>query len=342
MTTTHPQFMALAFSALCILAINSDGARAQKQPPKQLHVSVSPVLPLVPHDPEVVITYCNGGKKQLSLLLPKGKMEISMFRDLTMRVDGKRAKYAFDLSPIANPIRSRYVDIKPGKSAELRIKLKTIFKLPKRWEQIELSTTGICGIEAQIVGNLTIRRITHTFLDPIHITASPVLPMDFNDPKITVRFQNIGKKIFDLPLPKPGRETEMFRSLRATIDRKKVLTFRNHSPFGGYKKLTRFVPLKPAESTEITIRLKDYFDIPKDWKLIEIPAKGFSLVKKGFERFMNPKFQDTLTLVRPLRRPVEVPIKVWEQSNDRVRWFLVKQAKRMEKLKAKSPKAGRK
>jgi hypothetical protein len=104
----------------------------------------------------------------------------------------------------------------------------------------------------------------------------------------------------------------------------------------GYKANTRFVELEAGESTEITIRLKDYFKIPKDWKLIEIAANNFSLPKKDVERFMNPEFQDTLTLTRPLQKPVNVPHEVWDQSNDRVRWFLYHQQERLENLKTKT------
>ena len=47
---------------------------------------------------------------------------------------------------------------------------------------------------------------------------------------------------------------------------------------------------------------------------------------------MNPEYQDTLTLTRPLQRPIPIPVQVWDQSNDRVRWLLVKQQKRIKAL----------
>lgn len=316
---------------------------ADKRP---LEISLNVIHSKDATKPLLVVNYFNAGSESVELWLPSRKgrrvlgfnngSELPLFRGVTIRIDGELPRFVQNVHSLSNPVFSRRLKLKPGERATLRMPLNEICRVPEDWRSISVATSEISGVEAKGVGNLTIRHIRHTFLDPIHISAAPVVPMNFDDPKVSVRFQNIGKKPFILPLPKPGAETKLFWSVDATIDRKKVSSSGTRSPEGGYTKWTRFVELEPGESTEITIRLKDYFKIPEDWKLIEIGSGQFSLPKKDANRHMNPEFQDTLTLTRPLQKPVNVPHEVWNQSNDRVRWFLYHQQEELEKLKSKT------
>ncbi|GAB4146006.1 MAG: hypothetical protein Tsb009_18500 [Planctomycetaceae bacterium] len=347
MQISSSKYILVSMSVLFLIgAGETPTLKSAKKSPEILQITIHPVLPINKKSPEIIVRYHNTGSKPVELNLPfignspflkkliQKKLikrndikhdETWTFRRLSVTFDGQKAEFQQKLSPIDDFARTRYEKIPPGKHVDLKLNLKTIYKIPEDWRTIQIKTSNINFIEAKVIGNLVIYHVRHTFSKPIYVTAEPVVPVNFADPRIRIRYQNIGKKTFQLPLPKPGNETKIFWDATAKIDRKEVWTFVKSSPEGGYKKWMRLVELEAGESTEIIIRLKDYYKIPKDWKLIEIPSERFLR--------MQPEYADTLILTRPLQCPIDVPVKVWSQSNDNVRWFLVEQQKLIQKLK---------
>lgn len=148
--------------ALCVLALAGNLARVAcadgtKYP---LHIAVRPVLPLNAGDPEVVIRYCNArGEAPIRIRLPEGDTEISGLREVNVRVDGTTPDYAVDWERWkAEPKRSKVIDLEPQDCVELRVKLGTVFKMPREWQKIKIRTARILWVRAEVTGTLVLEK----------------------------------------------------------------------------------------------------------------------------------------------------------------------------------------
>ena len=171
--------------------------KKEQKPDNQLQISIHPVVPINNKQPAIIVRYHNAGRKPISLTLPsvgrakktdffyqKGQIigESRSFRELSVEINGYiKAKHQVS-GPVGDVIWTRDEKIAPGKHVDLKLLLSYIYIIPEDWRTIDIKTSMIYGIEAKVIGNLKLEHIRHTFLDPIHITAEPILPMDFDDP----------------------------------------------------------------------------------------------------------------------------------------------------------------
>lgn len=163
MTCSVKTLLAIAVS-FCACPTFAAAPPASDEHDAPLHIAVHPVLPLNEGDPEIIIRYCNARSDTPILLhLPKGDAEIEAFRELFVVVDGIKAEHVTDKYERYGiwPKRSTIVDLKYKHCVELRMKLSTVFRLPKTWRKLKVTAPRLGGIQAEVLGTLLLQRSAH-------------------------------------------------------------------------------------------------------------------------------------------------------------------------------------
>jgi hypothetical protein len=149
-----PLIVTAAFAALAAPAHAED-----PPPPRPLCISITQAPSSDPADPVILIRYCLAPKQAPTwLFLPEGEPEMSRFRGLSVRIDGLEPEHVIYMDHLCHPKRSRSVELQPGESATLRVRLRTIYRFPADWRCIEVLVNESSGNKAEVEGRLTLRR----------------------------------------------------------------------------------------------------------------------------------------------------------------------------------------
>ena len=240
--------------------------------------------------PIVTITYGNAGAKAtLDFWLPDGIDEIELCHSYYVKIDGRDVEWKFDGG---NPVASRRVSLSPGKREQLVVALDDACRIPSDWNSISIRAESAGGFYADVVGTFTFRRAKTSNDDTprtleredrdiadtrvsqssgLGVFPAFVAPVDDERLEAEITYCNLGASdIIAFELPKTKQEIASFRDLQLTVDGKPA-------PFVSKDALekisrSRAVELRPGKNTSLRLSLKALFEIPTEWKKLELVA----------------------------------------------------------------------
>lgn len=135
--------MTIVLYTSCILALFTMNCSANSTTNSDPTVALAVALqePFSRIDPAVEITYTNVSTKSVVFYCPEdGTL---FYRGMKMFIDGEECAYRDDHPAVAHVVFTNSVTLQQGDSISFTVRINSIWKLPEKWDRMELRPTGI-------------------------------------------------------------------------------------------------------------------------------------------------------------------------------------------------------
>jgi len=220
--------------------------------------------------PRITVTYYYAvGVKVYKSQFPS-EDELKFWRSIYVLIDGKSAQFHINMTGADIFCWDRDIELKLGQSFMADLDLNRIFKLHKEWKVLEVDSGHQGGLWGRsTIVDETARAGENT--SRIDCTVIPVTGFSRQKPWIKHRFYYAsGAAHYTLSLPSE-KQMPAYRGIGVRADGKPA---GHRAEAAGAMAGERKIELNVGQAFELDVKLEEVFNLPKDWKELEIePAR---------------------------------------------------------------------